>query len=90
MGVLLIGGIILLFVLVFQRNQESKEAKKQKNNCPSEEYVLPERGEIKSVSYEDNIMTVLLKTEENQEKQQKIYVVDLCKYEVKHKIRVKP
>ena len=88
MGVLLIGGIILLFILVIQRNQE-KNAEKLANSgaaCQQEAFTLPQRGNVKSIAKneKDNTMTIVLESYTSQH----IVTVDLCKFNILSQIIV--
>lgn len=101
MGIVLVVGIIVLIALVIQRNINKPDkvqvqagvapapitkAVTKAENCPSQEFVVQESGDIQSYTYNnDGTLTIMLLTDEGQ----KIITIDLCSYKVLHKVTVK-
>lgn len=82
MGIALIGGMLLLFNVIYKRYEE-EQAIKQGALCPSKEVEADVPGVIVSFKREGTHVTLL----SDQGRQQALYIVHLCSGEVLHKMK---
>ncbi len=83
MGVALVAGTILLFVMLFQRQNAVKETAALPApvvaGCEGGQFTLPVRGEIQSFQQHDGRITLLTKERRNE---QQVMILDVCSGQV--------